>query len=554
MKPKTTKKHALNVSIKNNLGISLVKRNGQNNNNNFKNPITKPTNVEGHYPRFMLPGAVNLLEEDRREMSIILESFLPQLERIGVQIDEINNLIREIITSTEIFRRLKGISQIELLPFAFKQVPWFTRYTHSCLTYVLSDHVIDKLNNKLNLEGAELEAAKLSFLIHDLGHGPFSHLTERAFKKPKTREGKIPKEYDHEYWTKVLLTELQESLFDTNVNPYLPQKTVDLSQGKLKKSKEYNLDIFSKALAMISKNHHFIVSQLLSSQIDIDRLSNYIGDRLIVSGVLEEENIDKNSIVKHLSSYNDTVENIKRIINGFVILDKDSHGKNCGQYVALHEDAAIPAIHFFLDRHIIRYYLLKHYRREAANNILEKILLRAQHLVRNNHPEDLGKTDLLVKTWLSGKHSELEYIELDDQLVFHQIRKWAKYSKDPILHDLTLRFTANGFFSTYTCEKEGKPVCPSKELIATLKEKVTNNLKLNNIPKELIGEYYFTYDETTSEPYHTDQEEIIIYTSDKKIKNLSKFIQDENIELGRVLLNTRFERYLFVVPPEIELT
>ncbi|MBI3309691.1 MAG: HD domain-containing protein, partial [Candidatus Melainabacteria bacterium] len=287
MKPKTTKKHALNVSIKNNLGISLIKRNGQNNNNNFKNPITKPTNVEGHYPRFMLPGAVNLLEEDRREMSIILESFLPQLERIGVQIDEINNLIREIITSTEIFRRLKGISQIELLPFAFKQVPWFTRYTHSCLTYVLSDHVIDKLNNKLNLEGAELEAAKLSFLIHDLGHGPFSHLTERAFKKPKTREGKVPKEYDHEYWTKVLLTELQESLFDTNVNPYLPQKTVDLSQGKLKKSKEYNLDIFSKALAMISKNHHFIVSQLLSSQIDIDRLSNYIGDRLIVSGVLE---------------------------------------------------------------------------------------------------------------------------------------------------------------------------------------------------------------------------------------------------------------------------
>ena len=205
--------------------ISIVKRNGKTDNNKHSEAIIKPTNVEGHYPRFMLHGAVNLLKEDLRELSVILESFIPHLEKIGIQLSDTTPLIKEIITSTEIFRRLKGISQVELLPFAFKQVPWFTRYTHSCLTYVFGNYVTDKLVSKLNFSKTEIDALKLCFLIHDLGHGPFSHLTERAFKKPRGRAGNIPKEYDHECWTRILLNELKEILFDTNNNPYLDKKT-----------------------------------------------------------------------------------------------------------------------------------------------------------------------------------------------------------------------------------------------------------------------------------------------------------------------------------------
>ena len=188
-----------------------------------------------------------LLEEDLRELSIILESFIPHLDKIGIQIPETNSLIKEIVTGTEIFRRLKGISQIELLPFAFKQVPWFTRYTHSCLTYVFGEHVINKLSPKLNLSDVEIEAIKLCFLIHDIGHGPFSHLTERAFKRPRGRLGKIPQEYDHEYWTSVLFKELQDGLFDTNNNPYLPK----FSQNNTA-LKKHNMQIFSKAIEITS--------------------------------------------------------------------------------------------------------------------------------------------------------------------------------------------------------------------------------------------------------------------------------------------------------------
>lgn len=511
-----------------------------------------PTNVEGHYPPFVLPGALNLLGEDYRELSIILENFLPQLDKIGIELKEINNLIREIIMSTEMFRRLKGISQIELLPFAFKQVPWFTRFTHSCLTYVLADHIIDKLNNQLKLNEIELEAAKLAFLIHDLGHGPFSHLTERAFRKAKGKKENIPPEYDHEFWTKILLNELREILFDTYENPYISGNSIT-SRASLKKSKEYNLEIFSKALLILTKNYSFMISQLLSSQVDIDRLSNYIGDRLIVTKVLEEDNVQDEKMVKYLSSYNDVINNVKRIINNFVVVNSDLSGKKCNEYIAIHEDAVQPIIHFFIDRHIIRYYLLKHYRREAANNILEKILLRAQELVRKKDLDSLGKTDLLIITWLYGNHTEAEFIELDDQLVFNQIRKWAKHTNDPVLKDLTLRFTAHKFFSTYSCEKDGKAEKPSQEIISKLKQKVVDSLNLKDIPKDLIAEYYFTYDETTSVPYHTERDEVIIYTSDKKVKKLSDYIIETDNELGKMLLDSTFARYLFIVPDEIEL-
>ena len=527
--------------------ISIIKRNGKLD-NKYTSPNIRPTNVEGHYPRFMLHGAINLLQEDLRELSIILESFVPYLDKIGIQLNQTNPLIKEIITGTEIFRRLKGISQVELLPFAFKQVPWFTRYTHSCLTYVFGDHVVNKLHASLNFNKTDSEAIKLCFLIHDLGHGPFSHLTERAFKRPRGRSGKIPKEYDHEYWTKILLNELKEQLFETNKNPYLDKRAP--------KEESNRVSVFSRAIEIISKEEHSIFTQLLSSQIDLDRLSNYLGDRLVVNAILEEDDVKDEKMVKHLSSLNDVVDNLKRILNNFIVLEKDENNNKCKPYIAIHEDAVNPVIHYLLDRHIIRYYLLKHYRREAANNLLEKILLRAQYLVRHDPLHSLGRTDLLVQTWLFGNHTEAELVEMDDQLVFNQIRKWGKNTKDEILKDLTFRFTAHNFFCAYSCEKDGKPFPPEKEHITAVKSIVTKTLKKKLFPdidESLLGDCYFTYDETTSKPYHINKDEIMIFTSDKKVKKLSSYIKETKNKLGDLLLNSEFERYLFIVPSEVSL-
>jgi len=524
-------------------GISLVKRNG--NSDIMLSSIVKPTNIEGHYPRFMIPGAFNLLQEDIRELSVILESFVPHLNKLGIELKDTTPLIKQIITGSQIFRRLKGISQIELLPFAFKQVPWYTRFTHSCLTYVFGEHVLNKLAADLSFNDIELQAAKLCFLIHDVGHGPFSHLTERAFKR--SRGGKIPKEYDHEYWTKILLNELKEQLFDLGENPYL-KKTVS-------KEEQEKIDIVSTATKILSKDEKSILSQLVSSQVDIDRLSNYLGDRIVVNAILEEPDVSSEKMVQRLSSVSQVVDNIKRIMNGFIVSTEDENGKKCNPYLAIHEDAVNPIIHFLLDRHIIRYYLLKHYRRESANNLLEKILLRAQYLVRNNEINALGKTDLLVQTWLFGNHTEAEFVRMDDQLLFNQIKKWSRHTNDPILLDLTLRFTAQKFFTSYSCEKNDKPFEPTKAIIEKVKNKVNDefNIDVSLYSRELVTDYYFIYDETTSRPYHVDKDEILIYTSEKKIKKLSTYIKETKNEIGEVLLNNRFERYQFIVPPEIEL-
>ena len=103
------------------------------------------------------------------------------------------------------------------------------------------------------------------------------------------------------------------------------------------------------------------------------------------------------------------------------------------------------------------------------------------------------------------------------------------------------------------CEKNNKPFKPSKELIDKVKSKVNNHINTSLCPRELITDYYFTYDETTSKPYHTDKDEILIYTSNKKIKKLSEYIKETNNELGKTLLDSEFERHLFIVPGEVNL-
>ncbi len=275
----------------------------------------------------------------------------------------------------------------------------------------------------------------------------------------------------------------------------------------------------------------------------------------MVNAILEEDDVKSEDMIKHLSSFNDVVDNIKRIMNNFVILEVDENNNKCEPYLAIHEDAVNPIIHYLLDRHIIRYYLLKHYRRETANNLLEKILLRSQALVRNNQLDALGKTDLLVQMWLFGNHTDAEFVNMDDQLVFNQIRKWSKHTNDPILHDLTLRFTAHNFFCAYSCEKNGKPAKPSKDQIEKAKDKVVKSLhgKVKATEKDSLSDYYFTYDETTSKPYYIDKDEIIVYTSSKRIQRLSKYIKETDNEIGKLLLNNEFERYLFIIPSEIHL-
>ena len=64
-----------------------------------------------------------------------------------------------------------------------------TRFEHALGAMHLMQEVIEVLRKKgVQISGEESEAMQLAILLHDIGHGPFSHTTEALLAVKVTHE------------------------------------------------------------------------------------------------------------------------------------------------------------------------------------------------------------------------------------------------------------------------------------------------------------------------------------------------------------------------------
>ena len=82
------------------------------------------------------------------------------------------------IIDTYAFRRLQNIKQLSHAYVVYPSAV-HTRFEHSLGAL----HVADRMCQQLGLERKKRELVRLSILLHDIGHGPFSHLFEQVLKK-----------------------------------------------------------------------------------------------------------------------------------------------------------------------------------------------------------------------------------------------------------------------------------------------------------------------------------------------------------------------------------
>src|SRR6185295_12735026 len=88
-----------------------------------------------------------------------------------------NELVYEII-SHPYFQRLRHIRQLGLTEFVYPGA-LHTRFQHALGAMHLMAQALDNLRQKkIDISEAEYEAAQIAILLHDLGHGPFSHALE----------------------------------------------------------------------------------------------------------------------------------------------------------------------------------------------------------------------------------------------------------------------------------------------------------------------------------------------------------------------------------------
>jgi len=84
----------------------------------------------------------------------------------------VDDLSQEILDTAEM-QRLRGVRQLGFTYLVYPSAT-HTRFEHSLGSYYLAG----KLSRYLNLNKNDAQKVKMAALLHDIGHGPFSHISE----------------------------------------------------------------------------------------------------------------------------------------------------------------------------------------------------------------------------------------------------------------------------------------------------------------------------------------------------------------------------------------
>jgi HD superfamily phosphohydrolase len=147
------------------------------------------------------------------------------------------------------FQRLRRISQMGLSYLVYPGAH-HTRFHHVLGCEYLMKNAIETLRQKeVEINSEEEEALSIAILLHDIGHGPFSHALEKSFVKG----------LDHEEISLMFMELLNE---------------------------EFNGALSLAIQIFKGEYHRKFMNQLISSQLDMDRL-DYLKRDSFYSGVAE---------------------------------------------------------------------------------------------------------------------------------------------------------------------------------------------------------------------------------------------------------------------------
>jgi HD superfamily phosphohydrolase len=350
--------------------------------------------------------------------------------RLQTDSDE-GDLMMRLIDATE-FQRLRRIKQLGLGLYTYQGAE-HSRFTHSLGAFHLMTRVLDRLGERYAIKPADRIAARAAALLHDVGHGSFSHVMEKVLN------------FHHERWTMdVILSESSEigDLLRSH-SPDLPAKVASIIGGTFQPS----------ALA-----------QLVSSQLDVDRMDYLLRDSLMTG-----------------AKYG--IYDLEWIINALAIDEAADR-----IYV---EARGVYAVEEYLQA---RYYMFRqvyfHRTLRSAEAVLRSIIRRALQLFDEGqhvwHADGTAFEKILRRESLSIT----EHLQIDDSdFVFH-VKQWQR-SSDAILSDLSRRFIARRLFKAIDLDM---PQEQKGEFLTTAREVVAR--------AGFDPEYYFIEDRASDVPYY----------------------------------------------------
>lgn len=372
------------------------------------------------------------------------------------------------------FQRLRRISQTGLLSLIFPGAT-HTRFHHAIGAMHLMFNALEILKQKgVKISTEEEKGAMLAVLLHDVGHGPFSHALENI----------LMDNWHHEKLSLLLMEQLNE---------------------------EFSGELTIAIQMFQGKYHRKFFNQLISSQLDVDRL-DYLKRDSFYTGV-SEGNI-----------------NTQRILSTLNVLDDE---------LVLDEKGIYSIEHYLVARMFMYWQVYYHKAAVLAENLLIKIMNRAKTLVSQNVKVEASEN---LKYFLYRESSPqateediARFMELDDTDVLQAIKSWKNH--DDFVLSYLCKTVINRKFPKiiYSSTPFSDDLVQEKVRETNLHFGIENgDLLVDNIERNLLP-----YDKTKQPIYllRNDMEKVALEQAGSQILSMN--------------INEKTTRYILSFPKEI---
>lgn len=328
-----------------------------------------------------------------------LVEFEGGLERVALALLETREL-----------QRLRRVRQLGLTSVVFPGAE-HSRFAHA----LGAAHVMTRLQHRIRAvehelppelrldEGSAMDAFAAA-MLHDLGHGPFSHLFEEVVERA------IP----HEEWTAAMLSDPS-----TDVHRALESISAGMS---------------ARVRSLVDGDHPLAwLASTVSGVVDVDRCDYLLRD-------------------SHMTGVAYGTFDLDWLFRALTFAE---HGAgDVRQWrLAIEGRKGLPPIEsFFLARHFMYHQVYHHKATRAAECLVRAVFRRVAELVREGRPPRTLPAPLALA--IRGERPSVgAYLELDDHQLMYAFAEWES-ERDATLADLTGRFRARRLPKTIPLDED----------------------------------------------------------------------------------------------------
>jgi HD superfamily phosphohydrolase len=298
--------------------------------------------------------------------------------------DPAERLVIDLIDTPE-FQRLRRVHQLGVSFFTFHGAEG-SRFTHSVGVMYIASKLLNMASERSPGVQKFRPLVLASALLHDIGHGPYSHVTEKILG------------YDHEDWSCRIISEgTRVSEVLRAHDPTLPEQITSVLKKTFKPK---------------------WITHMVSSQLDCDRMDYLLRDSYQTG-----------------TAYG--LFALQRVLSS---LEVDEEGD---RIIVVGEKGQTAVEDYLFSRYSMYSQVYYHRKNLSARALLSRIIKRAMALGK-----DLEFIDEQTNKFLRGeKLTVQEYLFLDDVQMTYHIKRWS-VGNDKTLADLSSRFLNRQLFAT----------------------------------------------------------------------------------------------------------